>query len=69
VEPEVPAPPLVEPELDVPVEPEVPELLEVPDAAPSLGVVLPGRDDELLPELLGLVEELELGLLDVPLEP
>jgi hypothetical protein len=52
----------VEPELDVPVEPEVPEL-SPPD------VVLPGKD-ELLPELLGLVEELELGLvLDEPLEP
>jgi hypothetical protein len=52
--------PVVEPELDVPVEPEVPELLEVPDVLPALS--LPGM------ELLGL-EELGLLLDDAPPEP
>ncbi|MEN3366630.1 MAG: hypothetical protein V7606_3904 [Burkholderiales bacterium] len=61
--------------LDEPVEPEVPVVLEAPDelgpadAGPAPAPVLsvaPGIE-ELLPELLGLEEELELGLvLDAP---
>jgi hypothetical protein len=67
----------MEPELDEPVEPEVPEPLDAPaapgepdDAAPAPEVsLLPGNEE--LPELLGLDEELEeLGLeLDEPLVP